>query len=84
MPLQVPSVAPLRLGPECNGTAGKLCVRSLWERAVSWALLIGGAVLFAAEAEELLRDLAHLDLFGTLGDAVAAVVTIDVFERFVA
>src|SRR5438105_3803130 len=36
-----------------------------------------------AEAEQLLSDLAHLDLLGALGDAVAAVVPVDVLERHV-
>ena len=35
------------------------------------------------EAEQDLGDLAHLDLLGALGDAVAAVVAVDVLERHV-
>jgi Cys-tRNA(Pro)/Cys-tRNA(Cys) deacylase len=33
------------------------------------------------EAEQVARDPAHLDLLGALGDAVAAVVPVDVLER---
>src|SRR5436190_13805490 len=37
----------------------------------------------AAEAEQVLADLAHLDLFRSFGDAIAAVVPVDVLERHV-
>src|SRR5437762_2468061 len=40
--------------------------------------------LLAAEPEQLLRHLAHLDLLGALGDPVAAMVTVDVLEGHVA
>ena len=40
--------------------------------------------LFAGHAEEVLADLAHLDLLGALGDPVAAVVAVDVLEGHVA
>src|SRR5262245_60177487 len=36
------------------------------------------------EAEHVAGDPAHLDLLGTLGDPVAAVVAVDVLERGVA
>ncbi len=39
--------------------------------------------LRAAESEEVLADLAHLDLLGALRDAVTTVVTIDVLEGHV-
>src|SRR5690606_28906770 len=35
------------------------------------------------ETEQVSGDSAHLDLVGPLGDAVAAVVTVDVLERLV-
>ena len=36
--------------------------------------------LFATEPEEVLANFAHLNLFGTFGDSVAAMVAIDVFK----
>ena len=36
--------------------------------------------LFATEAKEMLSYFAHLNFFGTFGDAVAAVMAIDVFK----
>ena len=39
--------------------------------------------LFAAKSKQVLADLAHLNFFGTLGDSVAAVVSIDVLKRHV-
>ncbi len=47
-------------------------------------LTVVGGRLLAAEAEQVLADLAHLDLLGTLGDPVAPVVPVDVLERHVA
>src|ERR1700753_585401 len=38
----------------------------------------------ATELEQALSHSADLDLFGALGDPVAAVVAVDVLERFVA
>src|SRR5438067_5901200 len=35
----------------------------------------------AAEAEQVLRDAAHLHFLRSLGDAVATMMAIDVFER---
>ncbi len=40
--------------------------------------------LLPAEPEQVLRDLAHLDLLRALRDSVAAVMAIDVLERHVA
>src|SRR6476661_4305409 len=40
--------------------------------------------LLTTEPEELLADLAHLDLFGALGDPVPTVVAVDVLEGHVA
>jgi hypothetical protein len=36
--------------------------------------------LFAAETKEMLADFAHLNFFGTFGDAVAAVMAVDVLK----
>ena len=41
------------------------------------------SLLRATESEEVLADLAHLDLLGALGDPIAAVVAVDVLERHV-
>src|SRR5262245_57813229 len=43
-----------------------------------------GCALAAHVAEQVARHLAHLDLLGAFGDAVAAVVAVDVLERLVA
>ncbi len=48
----------------------------------SLAHALGGPL--AHEAEHVAGDAAHLDLLGALGDAVAAVVAVDVLERLVA
>src|SRR5205823_607133 len=39
------------------------------------------ARLLAAEVEQILSDAPDLHFLGTLGDAIAAVVAVDVFER---
>src|SRR4051794_17761842 len=38
----------------------------------------------ASDLEKMLADLAHLDLFGSFGDSVAAVMAVDVLERHMA
>jgi len=43
----------------------------------------GFPALSTADSEKLLSNLAHLDFFGAFGDAIAAVMPIDVFERHV-
>src|SRR5215472_13794271 len=42
------------------------------------------ALLLAAHAEEMARDATDLDFLRALGDTVAAMMAIDVLERFVA
>src|SRR5258706_8857196 len=43
--------------------------------------LSSAARTLAAEVEQVLRDAPNLHFLGTLGDAIAAVVTVDVLER---
>jgi hypothetical protein len=40
--------------------------------------------LFATKAKEMLADFAHLNLFGTFGDSVAAMVAVNMLKRHVA
>src|SRR5207248_873681 len=70
-----------------SASCGSSCAMGSWRirqaaRPSCWTEL----PLFAraAVAEHLLRDAAHLDLLGAFGDAVAAVVAVDVLERHVA
>ena len=39
--------------------------------------------LFATKAKEMLADLTHLNLFGTFGDSVAAMVAVNMLKRHV-
>ena len=48
----------------------------------AWATLLAGPSA-PTEAEELLADLAHLDLLGSFRDPVAPMVAVDVLERHV-
>src|SRR4051794_38426901 len=73
--------------------AGAFCMpsvtsreRGLMSTGVSTGCSAMVATLLAptAEPEEVLGDLAHLDLLRALGDPVPAVVAVDVLERHVA
>src|SRR5215472_4831971 len=64
--------------------ATAVCSRALKSSfPICASVLLFSLLAVLEKSEEVLRDTPHLDFFGTLGDAIAAMVAEDVLERLV-
>src|SRR3954452_18645212 len=69
---------------ETFGMMSSLCFPTSSAGPSAPADLVLGPLVGAHETKQITGHLAHLDLFRALGDPVAAVMAVDVFERLMA